>query len=128
LRAVQVAPLAWELDDAETTAGMVRTLARADSELTTLGARMGKVTAPADLRALHAGFKNSITTEVKCTRKAGTVVENGGNPKASVDSCTRAFVGTTERQKHWRTEITVAARRLGVVLPFWVKKVGVAPK
>ncbi len=125
---MQVAPLAWELDDAETTAGMVRTLARADSELTTLGARMEKVTAPADLRALHAGFKNSITTEVKCTRKAGTVVENGGNPKASVDSCTRAFVGTTERQKHWRTEITVAASSPRSRPPFWVKKVGVAPK
>jgi hypothetical protein len=127
-RAVQVASIAWQLDDPETTAGMVRTLRRAERELTPLAARMAKVAAPGDLRPLHSSFTRSITTETRCTGRVATVVENGGNPETAAGNCTQAFVGTTERQKHWRTEITVAARRLGVVLPFWVKKVGVHPK
>ena len=128
LRGVQLAPIAWGLGDPETTASMARTLRRAERELTPLAAKMAAVAAKGDLKPLQAGFSHSIAAERTCTGQVARVVENGGNPSTLAGRCEATFAAATERQKHWRTEITVLSRRLGVVLPFWVKKVGVAPK
>jgi hypothetical protein len=89
---------------------------------------MGRVVTSGDLKVLHTSFSRSITTEVKCVASVRSVVENEGNPGTMANRCTASFKATTERQKYWRTEITVLARRLGVIVPFWVKKVGVPPK
>lgn len=128
LRAVRVAPIAESLGDEETVATTVRGIRRAQRELTAVANRAKRVTAPAELRSLHAGFWRSIVSEAQCTGRVADALESGGGLASAVDRCKQTFGSTTARQRHWRSEVIAIARRLGVVVPFWVKRIGVLPK
>jgi hypothetical protein len=127
-RVVELTPISVELGDEETLALTVRGIRRAERELTTITGRMRRISAPRDLRSLHAGFWRSVNAEAQCTGRVADVAELGGNVRSATNACKETFVGTTARQRHWRSEITALARRLGVVVPFWVKRIGIHPK
>ncbi len=93
------------------------------ARLRLIATRLAALRTPGDLREPHA----SLVTGVRKTADFQAAVANDldfGRVQDALDRIRRVGPVLEKTLSHWRLEVTAKMRRFGLVVPFWVKRVG----
>jgi hypothetical protein len=88
------------------------------------GAHAAKVKAPSSLRGPHTSLVRAAKSFSRTASILARKIENGAAPEPALIIYNSDLAGAKTDLRHWRTETTIQLRRLGLVVPLWLKKIG----